>query len=286
MRLPEHQEARSWIAQATRHAERVLDIDLPWVLAHINDELTPAVLADRIPGFGEFKPVDIPYDGEQEGTVIWARDQQELENKLRLNETPLIIVSGTSTSGQNTVVAETMEKLAASDVVCDRVLTTTDKRETRAGEYDQVTPSQFDELVATGALVESMQRDWGRFGTRVSTLEAALDAHPDFAFLIVDGPGSRKVAQWMNEYYPSNPVARLFLLAKNSLLSTASSIMTRRPMADWLPRIEDTFRLIEDAGDDPTLDAVLSNLIDAGGVPIRTPQALSTFLKSPYFASR
>lgn len=278
----ERHAARHLLTETAHRAERVLGIRLPWVLTHIDDELTPEVLADHIAGYGVYKPVDVPYEGRQEGPVLWARDENEFAEKLGSSKTPLVIVSGTSTSGQNTIVAETMKKLASAGVICDRVMTTTDKEEIRPGEtdyYERVSANEFDNLLASDAFIESMQRKWGRFGTRITTLEASLTAS-DLVFLNIDNDGSRNVMRWMQEYCPDHSVTSLFNLAKTSPLTTAVNIMTKRPLVDWIPRLGDTIRLIQDAGANPTFDAVISNLQDAGGVPIRTPQALATLILS------
>lgn len=276
--------AQYLLTTAAHRAEEVLGIQLPWVAAHLDDPLTPDSLKDHIPGYGEYKAIEIPYSGIGEGPVIYAQDPGELAQKLSSDTTPLVTVSGPSTSGQTAVVAETMKRLGEHDIVSQRVMTATDKKLDRPEEesyYIYLKPEEFDEYIKTDALVEYEPSRWGpRYGTPVVNLGAVLDIHPDVAFLIVGNEGSRNIQKWTAESYPDNPVIRAFILRKASPLSIAFNVMTKRTrFSDWIPRIEDALHDIYDAGVNP-FDMVVSNLPEVSGVPVRTSEALTNFFVS------
>lgn len=275
--------AQHLLTKAAHATEELVGVKLPWGIAHFDDPLTPERLADHIAGYGEYRPIVVPSVDTKE-TVVYARNPGALAEKLGSSETPLVVVSGPSTSGQTAVVAEVMKRLGDHDIISQRVMTATDKSQDRPGEesyYVYLKPPEFDEYITTGELVEYEPSRWGpRYGTPVANLGAVLDARPHVAFLIVGNEGSRNVQHWMAKRYPDNPVIRAFILRKASPLSIAFNVMTKRTsFSDWIPRIEDALHDIYDAGVNP-FDMVVSNLPEPSGVPVRTSEALATFFVS------
>lgn len=274
--------ARHLLTKAAHTTEDLMGMRLPWSIAHSDDPLTPENLADHIPGYREYKALEIRSPDTEE-PIIYARDPQSLEKK-RSDTTPLITVSGPSTSGQTAVVAEVMKRLGDHDIRSQRVMTATDKKLDRLGEesyYVYLTPDAFDEYINTHAFVEYEESRWGpRYGTPIVNLGAVLDAHPDVAFLIVGNKGSRNVQKWMEMCYPDNSVIRAFTLRKASPLAIAFNVMMKRTdVFDWIPRIEDALYDIYDAGVNP-FDMVVSNLPEPSGIPLRTSEALANLFVS------
>lgn len=132
---------------------------------------------------------------------------------------PLIVVSGPSGVGKSTVVRRV---LAADPTIWLSVSATT--RTPRPGEVDGreyffVSGDRFDELVATGGLLEWAEFAGNRYGTPRAPVEERLDAGHAVA-LEIELAGARQVRRAI-------PEARLVFLAPPSWADLASRLSGR-----------------------------------------------------------